>query len=88
MDVRKISNNFYIHNTNFIRSLKSKLRPDTFIYTTADQNGFLIPQAGAYFVVNNAGEIFWPSPQTQLRVRCRMLKKLLFILICQKNFNY
>ena len=26
LDVRKISNNFYIHNTNFIRFLKSKLR--------------------------------------------------------------
>ncbi|CAF0711272.1 unnamed protein product [Brachionus calyciflorus] len=46
--------------------------PDTFIYTTADQSGFLIPQSGAYFVVRSEGIIFWPNPLTQMRVRCRM----------------
>lgn len=46
--------------------------PDTFVYTTADQSGFLLPQAGAYFVVSSTGNIFWPNPLTQMRVRCRM----------------
>ena len=46
--------------------------PDTFIYTTADQSGFLLPQIGAYFVVNHDGGVFWPNPLTQMRVRCRM----------------
>lgn len=31
-------------------------RPDTFVYTTADNTGFLLPQNGAYFVVGNDGE--------------------------------
>jgi hypothetical protein len=46
--------------------------PDTFIYSIADQNGFLIPQSKVNFVLNNNGSIFWPNPLTQLKVRCRM----------------
>ena len=30
--------------------------PDTFIYTTADQNGFLLPQNGANFVIRHTGK--------------------------------
>lgn len=30
--------------------------PDTFIYTTADHNGFLMPQSGANFVVRFSGK--------------------------------
>lgn len=48
------------------------LRPDTFIYTTADKDGFLVSQPGMNFLVSYDGEIFWPSPQTRLRVRCSM----------------
>ena len=33
----------------------SNQRPDTFVYTTADHTGFLLPQAGAYFVVGYSG---------------------------------
>ena len=46
--------------------------PDTFVYTTADQSGFLLPQTGAYFVVQSEGIIFWPNPLTQMKLRCRM----------------
>lgn len=46
--------------------------PDTFVYTTADQSGFLLPQPGAYFVVNYDGKIFWPNPLTEMKVRCSM----------------
>lgn len=31
-------------------------RPDTFIYSTADHSGFLLPQTGAYFVINYKGK--------------------------------
>ena len=47
-------------------------RPDTFIYTTADASGFLLPQMGAYFVVESSGKIFWPNPLPQMKVRCTM----------------
>lgn len=30
--------------------------PDTFVYTTADHTGFLLPQTGAYFVVSSSGK--------------------------------
>lgn len=30
-------------------------RPDTFVYTTADETGFLLPQHGAYLVLRNDG---------------------------------
>ncbi len=33
------------------------ISPDTFIYTTADQSGFLLPQTGAYFVINHEGSL-------------------------------
>jgi nicotinic acetylcholine receptor, invertebrate len=46
--------------------------PDTFVYTTADQSGFLMPQAGTYFIVQHEGIIFWPNPLTQMKLRCRM----------------
>ncbi|RNA21567.1 neuronal acetylcholine receptor subunit alpha-10-like [Brachionus plicatilis] len=29
--------------------------PDTFVYSTADHSGFLLPQTGAYFVINYQG---------------------------------
>jgi hypothetical protein len=39
-------------NLTIIRIAVEKLwTPDTFIYTTADHNGFLLPQNGANFVV-------------------------------------
>lgn len=46
--------------------------PDTFVYTTAAQSGFLLAQPGAYFVVGNEGKIFWPNPLTEMRIRCSM----------------
>ena len=45
-------NSYYISHKNFIH-IKS---PDTFVYTTADQSGFLLPQTGAYFVINHQGK--------------------------------
>jgi hypothetical protein len=56
----------------FIVLFSFQIRPDTFSYTTADQTGFLLPQTGAYFVVQSQGLIFWPNPLTQLKLRCRM----------------
>ena len=46
--------------------------PDTFIYTTADPSGFILPQKGAYFVVESSGQIFWANPRPQMNVRCSM----------------
>ena len=42
-------------------SFNLNYRPDTFVYTTADQTGFLLPQVGAYFVVSSKGKhfIYW-----------------------------
>lgn len=63
--IRKILFSFTIL-TFFLHS------PDTFIYTTADQTGFLLPQVGTYFIIQHQGLIFWPNPLTQMKLRCRM----------------
>ena len=43
-------------NLSLIRISGEKVwTPDTFVYTTADQSGFLLPQTGAYFVINHEG---------------------------------
>ncbi len=52
--------------------MNENIRPDTFVYTTADNAGFLLPQKGAYFVVGNDGRIFWPNPLPEMKLRCRM----------------
>jgi len=46
--------------------------PDTFIYTTADRSGYLLPYSGVYILINNFGRIFWPIPSTYMKLRCRM----------------
>ncbi len=71
------------------------LRPDTFIYTTADSSGFILPQKGAFFVVESSGRIYWPNPLPQMQVRCRMsiawvnylLKILIYSSGCLQYFN-
>lgn len=55
MDVRDLFACFrkvILKNSNLIKLF----RPDTFVYTTADQTGFLLPQVGAYFVVSYQGK--------------------------------
>ena len=60
------------------------IRPDTFIYTTADASGYLMPQKGAYFVVGHDGQIFWPNPLPQMNVRC----SLTFVWVSKVKFFY
>ncbi len=69
---RKFSSLYILFNIEKKIIKDSVFSPDTFIYSIADQNGFLIPQSKVNFVLNNKGEIFWPNPLTQLKVRCRM----------------
>jgi hypothetical protein len=49
-----ISLNIYLYFLLF-RKFFHIFRPDTFVYTTADQSGFLLPQLGAYFVLKSEG---------------------------------
>jgi hypothetical protein len=49
--------------------------PDTFLYNTADNAGFLLPQDSQHMMVNSNGTVFWPLPLAQLRTRCRMTIK-------------
>ncbi|CAF4492827.1 unnamed protein product, partial [Didymodactylos carnosus] len=46
--------------------------PDTFLYNTADNTGYLIPQESQNMVINNDGLVVWPMPLAHLRTRCRM----------------
>ena len=49
--------------------------PDTFLYNTADNAGFLLPQDSQNVIVSHNGTVFWPLPLAQLRTRCRMMIK-------------
>ncbi|CAF3211444.1 unnamed protein product [Rotaria sp. Silwood2] len=49
--------------------------PDTFLYNTADNAGFLLPQDSQNVIVSYNGTVFWPLPLAQLRTRCRMTIK-------------
>jgi hypothetical protein len=49
--------------------------PDTFLYNTADNAGFLLPHDSQNVIVSYNGTIFWPLPLAQLRTRCRMTIK-------------
>ncbi|CAF4737424.1 unnamed protein product [Rotaria sp. Silwood1] len=49
--------------------------PDTFLYNTADNAGFLLPQDSQNMIVSYNGTVFWPLPLAQLRTRCRMTIK-------------
>lgn len=49
--------------------------PDTFLYNTADNAGFLLPQDSQNVIVSHNGTVFWPLPLAQLRTRCRMVIK-------------
>jgi hypothetical protein len=49
--------------------------PDTFLYNTADNAGFLLPQDSQNVIVSHNGTVFWPLPLAQLRTRCRMTIK-------------
>lgn len=49
--------------------------PDTFLYNTADNAGFLVPQDNQNMMVSSNGTVFWPLPLAQLRTRCRMTIK-------------
>lgn len=49
--------------------------PDTFLYNTADNAGFLLPQDSQNVMVSSNGTVFWPLPLAQLRTRCRMTIK-------------
>ena len=73
IDNRLIWNPAEYNNISILRvSSEMVWTPDTFVYTTADQSGFLMPQVGTYFIIQNNGVIFWPNPLTQMKLRCRM----------------
>jgi hypothetical protein len=63
----------FISANNF--SKKFFRYPDTFLYNTADNAGFLLPQDSQNMMVNSNGTVFWPLPLAQLRTRCRMTIK-------------
>jgi len=45
-------------NISVLKIASEKLwTPDTFVYTTADASGFLLPQLGAYFVLGSNGKL-------------------------------
>ncbi|KAI3383101.1 hypothetical protein SNEBB_006676 [Seison nebaliae] len=46
--------------------------PDTFMYNTADENGFLTPVRPIHAVVQSNGTVFWGNPMAKMRSRCRM----------------
>ncbi|CAF3732486.1 unnamed protein product [Adineta steineri] len=75
-DPRLIWNPFDYKNITWIRmSATSLWYPDTFLYNTADNAGFLLPQDTQNMIVSYNGTVFWPLPLAQLRTRCRMTIK-------------
>ena len=53
-------------------------RPDTFVYTTADHTGFLLPQAGAYFVVGYSGINTFYRIQIEIGIYLIQIKKEIY----------
>ncbi|CAF1426780.1 unnamed protein product [Rotaria sordida] len=75
-DLRLIWNPLEFKNITWIRiPAVSVWYPDTFLYNTADNAGFLLPQDSQNVIVSYNGTIFWPLPLAQLRTRCRMTIK-------------
>lgn len=76
LDPRLVWNPNDYHNITWIRmSATSVWYPDTFLYNTADNAGFLLPQDSQNVIVSHNGTVFWPLPLAQLRTRCRMTIK-------------
>ena len=76
LDPRLIWNPNDFHNITWIRmSATSVWYPDTFLYNTADNAGFLLPHDSQNVIVSHNGTVFWPLPLAQLRTRCRMTIK-------------
>jgi hypothetical protein len=66
----------FLKNSFFEKKPNKLFRyPDTFLYNTADNAGFLLPQDSQNVMVNSNGTVFWPLPLAQLRTRCRMTIK-------------
>ncbi|CAF0734334.1 unnamed protein product [Adineta ricciae] len=75
-DPRLAWNPLDFENITWIRmSATSLWYPDTFLYNTADNAGFLLPQDSQNMIVSYNGTVFWPLPLAQLRTRCRMTIK-------------
>ncbi|UJR26885.1 hypothetical protein I4U23_008195 [Adineta vaga] len=75
-DPRLVWNPLDYKNITWIRmSATSLWYPDTFLYNTADNAGFLLPQDSQNMIVSYNGTVFWPLPLAQLRTRCRMTIK-------------
>jgi hypothetical protein len=53
---KNISNRFMLFNLIISILILLFLRPDTFVDTSADQSGFLLPQKGSLFLVTNNGK--------------------------------
>ncbi|CAF1098706.1 unnamed protein product [Adineta steineri] len=75
-DPRLVWNPLDFKNVTWIRlPATSVWYPDTFLYNTADNAGFLLPHDSQNVIVSHNGTIFWPLPLAQLRTRCRMTIK-------------
>ncbi|CAF5061947.1 unnamed protein product, partial [Rotaria magnacalcarata] len=75
-DPRLVWNPVEFKNITWIRiAATSVWYPDTFLYNTADNAGFLLPQDSQNMIVSFNGTVFWPLPLAQLRTRCRMTIK-------------
>ncbi|CAF1132692.1 unnamed protein product [Rotaria sordida] len=75
-DPRLVWNPINFNNITWIRiPATSVWYPDTFLYNTADNAGFLLPQDSQNMIVSYNGTVFWPLPLAQLRTRCRMTIK-------------
>ncbi|CAF0757373.1 unnamed protein product [Adineta ricciae] len=75
-DSRLVWNPLEYKNVTWIRlPATSVWYPDTFLYNTADNAGFLLPHDSQNVIVSHNGTVFWPLPLAQLRTRCRMTIK-------------
>ncbi|CAF1000133.1 unnamed protein product [Rotaria magnacalcarata] len=75
-DPRLVWNPLEFNNITWIRmSAVYVWYPDTFLYNTADNAGFLLPQDSQNVIVSYNGTVFWPLPLAQLRTRCRLTIK-------------
>ncbi|UJR22238.1 hypothetical protein I4U23_025299 [Adineta vaga] len=75
-DPRLVWNLLDYKNVTWIRlPATSVWYPDTFLYNTADNAGFLLPHDSQNVIVSHNGTVFWPLPLAQLRTRCRMTIK-------------
>ncbi|CAF2433364.1 unnamed protein product [Rotaria sp. Silwood2] len=75
-DPRLVWNPMDFGNITWIRMPSTSVwYPDTFLYNTADNAGFLLPQDSQNMIVSYNGTVFWPLPLAQLRTRCRMTIK-------------